>query len=158
MNTKELMVGDPEVSTVTTNGIGKINGVPVNESVIVAEVPDDKRWTLQNNTLMELILTDGSNNHIPADAFVKLRKYKEAWSDAKTLPDAEKRYSNWYGFDIQDQRSDEFRDNTRIQMSVDNGVFQSRSQLIIAVTTTTAVNPNQSDFHLKLPVLEQSTG
>jgi len=132
-------------------------GNGIYEPVLEAEVPNDLVWELQDSALFQLILTNGSNEHLPESAKIMLFKDGPNFDSPVNIPGAEMYYDRWEGFDKQDQRSDEFRDNTRISMEPDRAIFRSRESLIVQVESDVAVDVSQDSFHAKLPVTEYET-
>lgn len=128
------------------------NGIESPEVALEWQVPNDEAWSLSVGTLLELFLPDGSNNHLPPDAFIYITKWARQFTGSRAVPGAKMIYNNWNGFNIQEQRSDEFKDNTRIQMAVNNAIFKPRNKLQITVDSDTAVDVSQANLHAKLSV------
>lgn len=129
-------------------------GNDIYETVLEAEVPNDRLWNLSDGAILELYLTDGSNNHLPADAKILLFKDGANFDNPLNIPGSEMYYNRWEGLDKQEQRSDEFKSNTRIEMEPDNAGFKSRQKLIIKVKSSTSVDVSKGNFHAKLNVTQ----
>lgn len=132
-------------------------GNDIYEQVLTAEVPNDRAWDLMNGASLELKLTDGSNNHLPADAKILLFKDGANFESPINIPGSEMYYNRWEGLTKQEQRSDEFQENTRIEMEPDKARFHARQELIIKVKSSTSVDVSQASFHAKLSVTEYET-
>lgn len=132
-------------------------GNDIYETVLTAEIPNDRAWELMNGASLELKLTDGSNNHLPAEAKILLFKDGPSFESPTNIPGSEMYYNRWEGLTKQEQRSEEFQENTRIEMEPDKARFHARQALIIKVQSSTPVDTSQSDFHAKLSVVEYET-
>lgn len=146
MKTRTLLPARDEVATEDTGGND------IFETCITVTVPNDVTYYLTRGELMELFLTDSSNNHLPQDAEVLIMKDSEKLDSPVAVPGARMSYNKWEGLDKQDQRSSEYKDNTRVDMDRDVAKFYSREELIIKVKSSTAVDVSQTNFHFKLDV------
>lgn len=132
-------------------------GNDIYEVTLKAEVPNDYAWELMNGTRLELKLTDSSDNHIPENAKILLFKDGANFESPVNIPGSEMYYNRWEGLTKQEQRSDEFKENTRIEMEPDKARFHARQELIIKVKSATAIDVSQASFHAKLNVIEYET-
>lgn len=132
-------------------------GNDIYEKVLEAEVPNDRAWQLMNGTSLKLKLTDGSDNHLPRDAAILLFKDGANFENPINIPGSEMYYNRWEGLTKQEQRSDEFKENTRIEMEPDKANFHARQKLIIKVKSSTSVDVSQASFQAKLNVVEHET-
>lgn len=150
MKEKTLLAGK-ELQTIDTGGNDMY------EPVLKASVPNDRLWTLQPGTILELFLTDGSNAHLPSSAKILLFKDGSQFDSPISIPGSEMYYNRWEGLNKQEQRSEEFKPNTRIEMSPDSALFKARQDLIIEVESSTAVDVSQANFHAKTTVTQYET-